>query len=514
MTAGRDALHQIDASIADARSRLARASDAAASDARTLAELDQREMSVFHGLADLRLVQIKDDSGNGGALGEADRKAGALIAAHQTAVADMAAARDAAALELSRLEAARRNAEADVAAAIERHEAAAAATRARLEQDDDYLAKAAAIEELSAMTARAEQKLELARDDRTKKGAAYEEDPLFQYLRRRNFATRDYRAFPLYAVLDRWVAGLIDYRDHRLNYERLLELPERIADHVERLKSEMEAARASLERYERDALGKDGAGQLRDAVNAARALVETLDRQIAEAETGHQALASRHADAAAGKAGPLAEARALIAGALAKISVPDLKVMAAETAGPEDDRLVDALIRTRRERMEFEEARRAAVGSLDALGRRLTELEDIRRRFKSARFDSPYSEFAGKDVLALLIVEFLRGALSRDDLWRKIERSHRTRRRDWDNDFGGDEWRGGFGLPDNWGGTMGGSWGGGSWGGGAPRSPGSPRPPRPPRIPRMPSGGGGFRTGGGFGGGAKRGGGFKTGGGF
>ncbi|MFZ5617206.1 MAG: hypothetical protein ACOZAA_07795, partial [Pseudomonadota bacterium] len=79
----------------------------------------------------------------------------------------------------------------------------------------------------------------------------------------------------------------------------------------------------------------------------------------------------------------------------------------------------------------------------------------------------------------------------------------RTRRRDWDSDLGGDEWRGRFGLPDNWGGTMGGSRGG-------------VRPPRPPRIPRS---GGGFRTGGGFGGGFRtgggsRGGGFKTGGGF
>jgi hypothetical protein len=508
MTSGRDALHQIDASIADARGRLARASDAAASDARTLADIDRREIAVFHGLADIRLIHLKEDGGNGGSLGQADRKAGELIAAHEAAVADMAAARDAAALELDRLETARREAEAQADAAMARHEEAAAATRARLERDDAYLSKANAIEELNAMAARAEQKLSLARDDRTKKGAAYEADPLFQYLRRRGFATRDYRAFALYAVLDRWVAGLIKYRDHRLNYERLLEIPERISDHVERLKDELETARAALEKHEREALEADGAGKLRDAVGAARTLVETLDGQIAEAEKQHQALAARHADASAGKAGPLAEARTLVAGALAKIAVPDLKILAAETASPEDDRLVDALIRTRRERMEFEEARRAAIGSLDALGRRLTELEDIRRRFKGARFDSPYSEFTGKDVLALLMVEFLRGALSRDDLWRRIERGHKTRRRDWDNDLGGDEWRGGFGLPDNWGGTM-----GGSWGGGAPRNPGAPRPPRPPRIPRMPSGGG-FRTGGGFGGGSKRGGGFKTGGGF
>jgi len=502
MTSGRDALHQIDASIADARARLMKASDAAASDTHTLAEIDQREIAVFHALAEVRLIHLREDGANGGGLGQIDRKAAGLIAEHERAVADMAAAREAASDELERLETARRNAETDVEAAMARHEEAAAATRARLEKDDLWLASARDVENLGAIAARAEQKLAVAREDRAKKGAAYEADPLFQYLRERRFATRDYKAFPLFAMLDNWVASLIGYRDHRMNYERLLEIPERISEHVDRLKSEMDAAREMLERMEREGLERDGAGKLRDAVRAARELVETLDKQIEIAEKHRRELADRHAAAAAGKAGPLADARALVANALADISVPDLKLLAAETASPEDDRLIDALVRTRRERMEFEEARRNAVSSLDQLGRRLTDLEDVRRRFKSARFDSPYSEFSGRDVLALLVAEFLGGALSRDDLWRRIERGHRTRRRDWDNDLGGDEWRGRFGLPDNWGGRNG-DWSGGTWGGDLPRSgPQKPRAPRPPRIPRLPSGGG------------RRGGGFKTGGGF
>ncbi|MEK7264848.1 MAG: hypothetical protein AAB227_02005 [Pseudomonadota bacterium] len=507
MTSGRDALHQIDASIAEARARLTSASSAAASDARTLADIDQREVAVFLALADVRLIHLQEDGANGRSLGLVDRKAAELIADHEREVADMASARDTAAHELERLEAARRSAEADVETAMARHEHAAAATRARLEKDETWLARAADVEALGAMAARADQKLVLAREDRAEKGAAYESDPLFLYLRERKFATRDYRAFPLYAVLDRWVASIISYRDHRLNYERLLEIPERLAEHVTRLKGDMETARETLEKIERGALEKDGVGGLRDEVGAARTLVETLDAQIENAEKQRRELASLHAAAASGKAGPLSEARTLIADALAKIPVPDLKVLAAETASLEDDRLIDELIRTRRQRMEFEEARRSAVGSLDALGRRLTDLEDVRRRFKGARFDSPYSEFTGQDVLALLVAEFLRGAVSRDDLWRRIERGHRTRRRDYDNDIGGDEWRGRFGLPDNWGGNN------GDWSGGGPRGPSMPRAPRPPRIPRLPSGGG-FRTGGGFGGGRRGGGGFKTGGGF
>lgn len=499
MTTGRDALHQIDASIADARRTLARASDGAAEDARLIAELDQRQIGVYQRLAELRIVELKNESASNGALGHADRQAGELIGRHDAALRDMTAAREEAAAALERLEAERNSAEETVETAIAAHDAAAAATRARLESDPSWRAKADALEELNAMAARAGRKLEVAREDRAEKGAAYEADPLFQYLRERKFGTRDYRAFPLFAMLDGWVAGLIKYRDHRLNYERLLEIPERFSEHVERLKEKAAETTEALATMERAALEADGVGKLRDAVSEARSKVEALDAQIAAAEERHKALSEKAAATAAGKAGPLAEARDLVAAALARVAIPDLKVLAAESATPEDDRLVDSLIGMRRQRMEIEEARRAATASLDRQARALSDLEALRRRFKSARFDSPYSEFSGRDIVAVLLSEFLRGAIGRDDLWRRIERGHRTRRRDWDNDLGGDSWRGGFGLPDNWGGSTGGSWGGGDWGGGPViRRPSGARIPRPPRAPRMPSGGpvgrGGFRT--------------------
>lgn len=493
MTAGRDALHHIDASIAEARRNLARASDAAASDARLIAELDQRQIAVYRRLAELRIIDLKNDAPTNGALGQADRRADELIDRHDGALAAMTAARDEAAAELDRLEAERASAESAVEAAIAAHDGAAAATRARLETDPAWRARADALEEVNAMAARAAQKLEVAREDRKTKGAAYEADPLFQYLRERKFGTRDYRAFPLFALLDGWVAGLIRYRDHRLNYERLLEIPERFSEHAERLKAKAAETTDALAAMERKALEEDGVGRLRDEAGAARARVVALDAAIAKAEENHKKLADEAAAAAAGEAGPLAEAREIIAGALSRVAMPDLRVLAAESATPEDDRLVDSLIGLRRQRMEIEEARQAASASLDRQARALSDLEALRRRFKSARFDSPYSEFSGRDVIAVLLSEFLRGALSRDDLWRRIERGHRTRKRDWDNDLGGDDWRGGFGLPDNWGGDWGGNWGGGP----VIRRPSGARAPRPPRIPRMPSppvSRGGFRT--------------------
>ncbi|MEE2691494.1 MAG: hypothetical protein VX640_08145 [Pseudomonadota bacterium] len=494
MTAGRDALHRLDAEIAAARKAIARASDTAAEDARLHAALETREIDAFRALAEIRLDLLRKDEIET-SLGAADRKAKELMAAHEAHIAELAEARDNAANEIARLEADRRRAEETLAAAVERHESAAAATRRRLEEDPAYETLASALEEANAIARRAEQKLELARADRKEKGAPYEADPLFAYLHKRQYGARGYRAFPLFALLDGWVARLVGYREARLNYARLLELPERLGEHVARVEEAAAERARAVEAYEREALEADGVGALRDEAAKAQAALEALDGAIAAAEKRGAELQARFNEAAAGRSGPLAEARAIVAQTLERKPIPDLKVLAAETETLDDDRLVDELITIRRERMELEESRRASGAALERRTRGLGDLEDIRRRFKQARYDSPYSEFPGGDLIGALALELLRGALTRDAVWRKIEKSQRTRRRDWDDDFGGRDWRGGFGVPGNW--------GGGGW---DPGRGGMPRPPRAPRPPRI---GGGFRTGGGM-----RGGGFKTGGGF
>ncbi|MEL7489223.1 MAG: hypothetical protein AAGJ73_00775 [Pseudomonadota bacterium] len=508
MTSGRAALHRLDRSIADARRTLSDASNAAAVDARALAEIDTRQVDVYRRLADIRLDLIREDD-TGESLGAADREAERLIAKHDGALATFAERRDAAEAEIERLERDRRAQEDALEEATAAHDAAAERTHARLEQDADYQARAAAVDEADAIAARAAQKLEVARETRAEKGAAYEQDALFSYLWKRKFATKDYRAFPLFAVLDRWVAGIIKYRNAQLNYRRLLELPERFGEHADRVNEAAEKAAAALEMFERDALEKDGVGALRDAVKAARDKLDTLDQQLAETEARHETLVAEHAEAAAGRKGPLEDARMVVAKALSKRSVPDLKILAAETIERDDDRLVDEIISLKRERMELEESRSAVRHALDRHKHVLSELEDIRRRFKRAKYDSPYSEFSGRDLVGSLVGELLAGTLGADDFWRRLRRAQHTRKRDWDDDFsgiGGREWRGGFGLPDNWGET----WTGGrEWGRTTkrrttrpvriPRAPRMPRSPRPPRI-RFPRtrGGGGFKTGGGF----------------
>ncbi len=501
MISGRNALHRIDASIADARRTLARVQNAAGADSSRLATLERAESECYRSFGALRLDILQTDE-NVSSLGAVDGKAERLIETHEQALADLSLRVETAAEAIEKLETERRRQEDAVDATIAAHEKAVERTEARLADDPKYGAKADALEEANAIAERAAQKLEIARADRETKGAPYESDPLFSYLWRRNFGTKEYRAFFLFAALDRWVASLIKYRDVRLNYMRLLELPERLAEHAERVKDVAAGIEKDIEVYEREALEKDGVTKLRDKAAAARTELERIDAAIANAEQEHETLAREHRETAAGEKGPLDEARALLARALQSRSIPDLRILAAETTTLEDDRIVDELIRLKRERLEIEENRHALKSSLDRHGRSLSDLEKLRRQFKTSKYDSPYSEFSDAGIISVILSELMRGALSYGDAWRRLSRAQKTRRRNWQEDFGGDEWRDGFGLPQkrgrDWSGSWGGGWTGGRTGGRLP-SPRAPRAPRIPRAPRLPRRGGGkFRTGGGF----------------
>jgi hypothetical protein len=83
----------------------------------------------------------------------------------------------------------------------------------------------------------AEAKAIQAEADREEKRRPYEADPLFMYLWRRRYGTRDYKASNFVRYFDRKVAHLIGFETARINYTMLMELPDRMREHADRLKA-------------------------------------------------------------------------------------------------------------------------------------------------------------------------------------------------------------------------------------------------------------------------------------
>lgn len=502
---GRDVLHRLDTLTSGACAEFDAAAQAADGHSRRRADLTRLKADGYRQLAKMRLDIIK--AGADKSLDAAEQEANRLLAEHEAFVANIGGEVAKAEQALQDAEARRRAAEADVDTALHAYEALTAKVEQEVQTDPGYLALKQGFEDSKAVALRAEQKLELAKADRAEKGQPYQADPLFAYLWERKFRTAEYRKGGLTRMLDNWVAKLCRYDDAYLNYQRLTELPDRIAEHLASMKLEEAEAQAAIERFESQKLEERGAAKLAGDLVKAKEELKRLDAELATAEARHSELRQQQERAASGDAGPQEQARKVIEDGLAKASFPDLKVLAAETTTPDDDRIVDALIKLRTEELQMDVNWRN-VEALPARRRAgVDTLEGVRRRFKEAGLDSPY-------------VMVLRGAFEAaleaygkgpnpdgEALWRAIKATIQQAPRNDDDYFGGPRRGRNIGVGDVVAGvilgevikaaTRGSRWGGGGWGGGGWGGGGG-------------SGGGGFKTGGRIGGG----GGFKTGGRF
>lgn len=494
---GRDALHRLDTLTAGARAAFDEAVRGADGHSRRRTDLARLRAEGYRELAAMRLDVIK--AGADETLNVAERAAAKLLDAHSAFVARIDGEVEVADDALKDAEANRRAGEAGVDAALKAYETLVADTEAAVHADPAYLALKEAFEESRAVAIRAEQKLELAKTDRVEKGKPYETDPLFSYLWERKFRRPEYKKGGLSRMLDGWVARLCRYDEAYLNYARLTELPDRIAEHLATMRLEEAEAQAAIERFEAQALEARGAGKLSAELTQAKEKLKGLDYLLAEAESKHAKLREQQEKAASGDTGPQEQARRVIEEGLVKASFPDLKVLAAETTTLDDDRIVEALVKLRTEELQMEVNARS-VEALPARRRAGADaLEQVRRRFKEAGLDSPYVMILRGAFEAALEAYGKGPSPDAHGLWRAIRATVKQAPRQDDDYFGGPRRGRNVGVGEVVAGvilgevikaaTRGSRWGGGGWSGGSGGSSGS----------------GGFKTRGSFGGG-----GFKT----
>jgi hypothetical protein len=519
---GRDALHRLDDRVENARDDHTTATAAAEAHKRRRSDIIKLRAEGYGELARLRLHDLK--AGAVQALSLAEKEAANLLDGHDAFIATFDAEITAADAAVAEAEAARRAGEEAADAALDAYEAEVAKVEEAVQTDPAYVALRNAVDEARAVAARAAQKQDLAEADREQKGAPYQDDPLFSYLWERRFRTPEYEGKGMIRSMDGWVARVCGYDAAYLNYARLMELPDRLAEHQANMEREANAAEDAMEKFEADKLANSPAAPLKEKLDAARAALKAMDDALSAAEAKRRELRAQQEAAASGDSGPQGKARRLIEESLETASFPDLRVLAAETTTLNDDRIVDLLIKLRTEELQMEVNSR----SIEALPTRrraaLEALEHARRRFKEAGLDSPYVA-VGLGAFEAALDAWGRGLdADGEKLWRALAATVRQAPRSDDRYFGGPPRGKSIGLPDGaeevagavlgmilreamrgggggrWGG--GGPWGGMGGGGSSRGSSGGFKTGG--RI----GGSGGFKTGGRIGGGGK----FKTGG--
>ncbi len=489
MKSGLQTLHDIDTAIAKARQSVSEASALPHRTAQALLDLRRQQSAAYDNIAKERLGLLED--GDGGELGYVDRKAEKLLIDHQKIQQKNLAKIDKQQVKIEKLEADRRKAEQDVQKAIDSYDKAAAQAEVKILKDLHYQEVLDRVETAESTVIRANEKLDLARQDETEKGMPYRKDPFFTYLQNRKYGTKQAKGWFLTKWLDSWVASISGYRKAAENYRRLQAIPTRLENHVNSLEASVLEERAALQKLEADILEREGVTARHKASLDAQKKLDKIDEQIATAEREYGELRDEHHALAAGESGPYQEAVSILSDAMQRVKIRDLKRLAAQTTSRADDHAIEEILNLARAADDMEDDQKEAKKLIRKYERTLRDLEDIRRRFKSRRYDAPSSVFDG-NLLGALLVQVLAGAMDGNSLWRQIERAQRTVRRYSDSDFGGIDWTEGLRLPRSSGHRRRSS----------PRIRTSiPRMPRT-RLPRTPrsSGGrsGGFRTGGGF----------------
>jgi hypothetical protein len=476
MFTGRQALGSIDDALQRARQQLAVAEQRIEQTSGLQLELERQELAQFRKLAQIR-VGLLASGEIIEHLDQGEQATARILATRDQARRELDAEIAASQQRLAALEADRSERMQRVDAAEVLLEQREAETQRRLRDDPGYQQQLAKVQEADRIARHAEEKTALAEQDREEKGRPYLDDPLFSYLWRRGYGTSTYHASAPIRFLDDWVARLCRYGDARANYAMLTEIPLRLKEHSDNERRVAEEVLDQLEALELQAADADALPPLRDSLDQARTELAELDTGLESAQWDHQVLLRRQSEFAAGSDRYYEQAIQLLAEEIGKEDIATLHADARLTPTREDDHAVRKLRSLRLERDDLIADLAHQREILRGHRERSEELETLRLDFKRQRYDGQSSVFADDSLVSMMLSEFLRGVLSRDGLWREIQRQHRYRKTRPNPDFGS----GGFGRGKvRWGGGSGwGGIGGGRGGGGL-------------------GGGGGFRTGGGF----------------
>ena len=426
MLSGRDTLKRMDGTLKRARRDLERLDLELLASSRAVTENKLRQARAIDGIARIRLdaAQQKEVTEH---LEAATNEVNTLLARRNAAIESLNEQLSDAGNTLDELEERRSALHEDVDAAARRLAEREAAVQKGLQDDGEFEAQLERAHEAEAVAARADDKAELAREDRSRKGKPFEADELFMYLWQRGYGSSAYSAGPLARLLDGWVARLCGYQDARANYWLLLEIPRRLAEHAEHARETAKQALDSLQDIEERAARDGQVPEARDALAEAERRQDTLDEDIEAAEGRLRDLQAEHNRYTAGEDGHLAKALRVFSATLERRGIDELTRIARATMTDEDDALVDELRELRKQYAELKGELNDNRSQQDERVTRIRELEEVRRNFKQSRYDDLHSHFDKGDSIERMIGEVIGGVIQGTALWKTLRRQQRYR---------------------------------------------------------------------------------------
>lgn len=415
MISGRQALAAIEEASAKIRADEMRLDATLRSASEEAARLRQQRLKELRSLAELKFGLIR-----GGELihdlDAAEQQAKDLLDRIHREISEAEARRQEAADALQKAERlARERAEAYDAAANELR-ALEEKIAPTITDDPAWVALSQRVQSVSNIAAEAHKKASQAEAGRARKKVPYESDPLFMYLWRRKFGTSDYPSGFFVRYFDAKIAALINYREARANFAMLNQIPDRLRDHANRVRAELESDRQKLAAFEQERLIAAGGGPLQKKAAEAKAALGAAEAEAARASQRLDEV-SKYYDAIARRdnAGAFTKVIKLMAENDSRDDLRTLYREAARTKTDEDraiveriDKLTEAIARTEQEIAKL-------LGQIRDVTARRAEIEHARREFRQRGYDYPGTAFGNdttiQDVLGGIAAGVLKGII-------------------------------------------------------------------------------------------------------
>ena len=492
MWTGTSALKNIDQTLQTIRNEAVRLDSQLSQLTESLAANQRQRLKVINDIAAVRLLEIQRDELNDNYTA-ADQFAASELEKRDTALDQLNRTIDSLTKDIEHAEMSRAGLLAKVNDSSQQIVDIEAQVQNQLAADAFYLELLNKAQAADSIMQEARQKAEQAEIDFNAKAEPYQNDPLFMYLWERGFSTTEYQGGLFSRAIDAWVAKLVKYPPARVNYWNLTEIPKRLAEHASSVSDVADQQRMAVQQMEINKLQEAGIQTLEEEEFSWREKLDNQDDTIEEFENKLNAQLQQRTRFTAGEDDYIQRCIARLAKVLQHKDVQAIHSYALATPSPTDDQLVIELQNIENNLQDLQGDLSHVRLLHDKKTNKLKELGQVRRKFKDSRYDDVRSGFGNKAILASVLGEFLRGAVSGNDLWRTIKRNQRYRNVGSIPDFGS----GGLG-------DIGDILGGGTIGRSRSQRNSSWHFPSPRRggggfkIPRGGSGGGGFKTGGSF----------------
>lgn len=318
---------------------------------------------------------------------------------------------------LKQLVAAHERCEADLRAAQSAFDEHELTLKARFDGDEAAVSLRRETAEKGNTLAAYREKLARAEEERDTKSAAYEQDELFAYLRRRGYGKE--RKEGLVGRLDAWIARLTGYDKASADYDRLQQIPEWNRARVADVQSEFDELSARLLKVEQDTFAS--LVPFKEKLRAAGKALDAAAEAIASEHRSISAAQKTVAAAASAQDEDLKRITKELAAQLEKVDLRSLQQAASRTETDEDDRIVSAIVRVRNDLSDLQSQSRKLGRDVTALKNRSDEYESIEDRLRRKGWHHSDHSFEG---VGPVVSQMDMGVIGSVALWEALSSAH------------------------------------------------------------------------------------------